>query len=235
MAESDRSTARQLVQEGMEVFREGNVRRSIELFDQAESLVPGLAPFLWQRGISYYYDDQFQKASTQFRTDVQVNPLDVEEIVWDAASQLRIHPDEFPVPAAMSLPTGKQDRRNIMNTVYRLFRGEGTEQDLAVAGHASSARYVGYRMQSLGRLPPGPLPYMVYTDPSMISSHNPPRSIADEFYALFYLGLFCEARGEMTKAATYMRQAVRTNYARTIGRGDYMTSVARVHCMLRGW
>ena len=60
-------------------------------------------------------------------------------------------------------------------------------------------------------------------------------SLADEFYALFYLGLFCEARGETTKAASYMIQATSTRYANGAGRGDYMTAVARVHCQLRGW
>jgi len=59
-------------------------------------------------------------------------------------------------------------------------------------------------------------------------------SSADEFYSLFYLGLFCEARGEPGKAASYLRQAVRTRYA-TTGRGDYMTTFARIHCRLRGW
>ena len=60
-------------------------------------------------------------------------------------------------------------------------------------------------------------------------------SIADAFYALFYLGLYCEARGETSKAALYMSQAAATEYATGVGRGDYMTACARVHCHLRGW
>ena len=60
-------------------------------------------------------------------------------------------------------------------------------------------------------------------------------SIADEFYALFYLGLYCEARGETSKAASYMQQAATTEYATGVGRGDYMTTCARMHCTLRGW
>ena len=60
-------------------------------------------------------------------------------------------------------------------------------------------------------------------------------SIADEFYALFYLGLYCEARGETSKAALYMPQAAATEYATGAGRGDYMTTCARIHCNLRGW
>jgi hypothetical protein len=59
--------------------------------------------------------------------------------------------------------------------------------------------------------------------------------LSDDFYALFYLGLYCEARGEITKASEYMKQAVRTEYATSFGEKDYMTAVARVHCQLRGW
>lgn len=60
-------------------------------------------------------------------------------------------------------------------------------------------------------------------------------SITDEFYSLFYLGLYCEIRGETSKARTYMRAAEDSKYATGPGNGDYMTSCARVHCKLRGW
>jgi hypothetical protein len=53
-------------------------------------------------------------------------------------------------------------------------------------------------------------------------------SPADAFYALFYLGLFAEAVGETSKASMYMQQAIQTTYALVTGRGDYMTTVARV-------
>ena len=112
----DRSTARSLVFQGMEAFRNGDVEGSIRLFDQAERVQgPSLTPYLWQRGISYYYADDFAKASRQFRTDVQVNPSDTEEIVWDIASQLRLDPaTKFPVPNQLALPVGSRDRRRIM-------------------------------------------------------------------------------------------------------------------------
>ena len=60
-------------------------------------------------------------------------------------------------------------------------------------------------------------------------------SINDEFYSLFYLGLFCESRGETGKAENYMRAAVKTEYATKFGVRDYMTAVARVHCNERDW
>jgi hypothetical protein len=114
----DRAAARSLIVQGMEAFRRGDVTGSIQYFDRAEHAQgPSLTPFLWQRGISYYYADDFALASRQFRTDVQVNPSDVEEIVWDIASQLRMMDpaaQQFPVPNQMSLPPGMRDRRRIM-------------------------------------------------------------------------------------------------------------------------
>ena len=70
------------------------------------------------------------------------------------------------------------------------------------------------------------------TPPSFLSGSY--RRPSDVFYALFYLGLFAEARGEATKAEHYMLQAVAAPYAvGTLGRGDYMTTVARVRAVIR--
>jgi hypothetical protein len=134
---SDRNEARKFVSQGMETFRKGDVPQSIELFDRADVIDSSMRPFLWQRGLSLYYADRFKDASDQFRADVAVNPYDVEEIVWDIAAQLQLKPNDFPVPSSMALPPGSKDRRKIMATVYNLFRGEGTEEDLALAGHAA--------------------------------------------------------------------------------------------------
>ena len=137
---SNLDTARQYVRAGMQSFRQGRIAESITYFDQAQAAEPRLDPYLWQRGLSYYYANQFSQASQQFRRDVQVNPLDVEEIVWDIASQLRLHPEIFPVPNALTLPPNQTDRRPIMNVVYQLFQGQGTEQALARAGHDAPGR-----------------------------------------------------------------------------------------------
>uniref|UniRef100_A0A7S4R933 Uncharacterized protein n=2 Tax=Ditylum brightwellii TaxID=49249 RepID=A0A7S4R933_9STRA len=190
-----------LVNRGMNTFKQGNVAESIQYFDQAEGGggMSSITPFLWQRGISYYYADKFQEGSKQFRIDVKVNPLDVEEIVWDIACLNRLSSDNTtPKDQMMSLPKGKTDRRKIMSTVYSLFRGDGaTEHDLADAGHTGSQ--------------------------------------SDEFYSLFYLGLYCESKGERSKAEQYMKAAKNSSYATGYGAADYMTDCARVHCQLRGW
>eukprot|EP00560_Eucampia_antarctica_P007739 CAMPEP_0197827154 /NCGR_PEP_ID=MMETSP1437-20131217/4000_1 /TAXON_ID=49252 ORGANISM="Eucampia antarctica, Strain CCMP1452" /NCGR_SAMPLE_ID=MMETSP1437 /ASSEMBLY_ACC=CAM_ASM_001096 /LENGTH=265 /DNA_ID=CAMNT_0043427899 /DNA_START=159 /DNA_END=956 /DNA_ORIENTATION=- len=197
----DSLSAKQLVQKGMQRFIDGNVEGSIEYFDRADAAVPdgSLRPFLWQRGISYYYTNQFQEGSNQFKYDVKVNPLDVEEIVWDIGCLARLHPDDkFPPSQEMSLPKGRTDRRKIMGVVYSLFRGDGaTEHDLAMAGNGGSA--------------------------------------SDLFYSLFYLGLYCEIRGEDSKASNYMKAAAQSPYATGFGSRDYMSSVAKVHCQKRHW
>jgi hypothetical protein len=61
---------RQLVSLGMKTFSESRVQDSIELFDRADEAVPNgsLTPFLWQRGISLYYADQFEAGSNQVCT-----------------------------------------------------------------------------------------------------------------------------------------------------------------------
>lgn len=61
------------------------------------------------------------------------------------------------------------------------------------------------------------------------------RSPGEEFYALLYLGLFNEARGEDMKAENYMRSAVKSKYAKVVDSQDYMVDVAKVHCKLRHW
>jgi len=189
---------KQLVGLGMQRFRTGDVIGSIEAFDLAERKDASLRPYLWQRGLSYYYADMFQTGSDQFRYDVAVNPLDVEEIVWDIACLARMSKDgTVPKEKMMALPKGRSDRRKIMATVYSLFRGDGaTEADLAAVGLSSDS---------------------------------------DEFYANFYLGLYAEANGELSKASHYMSAAASSRYAKGVGSADYMTSCAKVHCKLRGW
>lgn len=112
MATAELPSSRQLIYQGMELFRQGDVKGSIEKFDA--TVPPGSKAYLWQRGLSYYYAEEFAKGSQQFRDDVLRSPLDVEEIVWDIACLLRLDSSAFPPPTMMSLPAGKTDRRSIM-------------------------------------------------------------------------------------------------------------------------
>ena len=134
-----------------------------------------------------------------------MNPIDVEEIVWDIACINRMHPNITTKQQSqqqrniMSLPQGKKDRRKIMGAVYSLFHDNdefNKEFHLALAGNRAT-------------------------------------TASDEFYALFYLALYCESKGEDTKAEYYMKDAVSSEYAKKSS--DYMVSVAKVHCHVRAW
>ena len=58
---------RTLIRQGMQSFRDGHVASSLAWFDRADAAVPdgSLRPYLWQRGISYYYLDMFEAGSDQ--------------------------------------------------------------------------------------------------------------------------------------------------------------------------
>lgn len=55
----------------------------------------------------------------------------------------------------------------------------------------------------------------------------------DAFYAWLYVGLWHEAHGGAEQAQAAITKAVGTQYARQSG--DYMASLARVHCQRRNW
>ncbi|MDD1417526.1 hypothetical protein MEN41_23965, partial [Dolichospermum sp. ST_con] len=55
---------------------------SIQDFDHAEKLDFQITPYLWQRGLSYYYAERFAEGAKQFEIDLTVNAQDVEETVW---------------------------------------------------------------------------------------------------------------------------------------------------------
>ena len=78
--------------------------------------------------------------------------------------------------------------------------------------------------------------HVVFSNDTQSGSHKCfQRSPGEEFYALLYLGLFNEAKGENAKAESYMRSAVQSKYAKVVGSQDYMVDVAKVHCKLRNW
>ena len=63
---------------------------SIRDFDAALALSPRLRPYLWQRGLSLYYAEQYEAGARQFRDDVAVNPNDTEEAIWAFLCEARL-------------------------------------------------------------------------------------------------------------------------------------------------
>jgi lipoprotein NlpI len=73
---------RAYIHRGMVHFKLANIDESIADFDIAEQLDSRLTPYLWQRGLSYYYAEKFADGAKQFEVDLSVNSQDVEETIW---------------------------------------------------------------------------------------------------------------------------------------------------------
>ncbi|PON14451.1 hypothetical protein C2W62_29030 [Candidatus Entotheonella serta] len=132
-------SANAYVQRGMMQFKLGRIEDSINDFDRAEQLNPALTPYLWQRGLSYYYAARFNEGARQFEVDLQVNGQEVEETVWRYLCQAQRHGAEV---ARENLLPVRNDPRPVMATVYDLLAGTSdTEALLAVARDHSERFY----------------------------------------------------------------------------------------------
>jgi lipoprotein NlpI len=108
------------IQRGMVSFQLGDIAASIDDFDRAEHLDPALTPYLWQRGIAYYYAERYEDGARQFEVDLTVNRHDVEETVWRYLCQAQV---VGPQAAREALLPVRHDPRPVMSWVSQLFAG----------------------------------------------------------------------------------------------------------------
>ncbi len=120
------------VRRGMVKFQLARVEASIRDFDRAEQLDPSITPYLWQRGLSYYYAQRFAEGAQQFELDLSVNSQDVEETVWRYLCLARLQGVE---KARHSLLPVKNDRRLVMRWVYDLYADNCTPEQVLDVGH----------------------------------------------------------------------------------------------------
>ncbi len=111
-------------------FKAGQIEASIDDFDRVVTLEPSQDPYLWQRGISYYYADRFADCRGQFERHRLVNPNDVENAVWHLLCAAAENGLESARKAM--LPVGP-DARRPMKEIDALFRGKGSVEDVETA------------------------------------------------------------------------------------------------------
>ena len=104
---ADSTSSAELVQQGMQRFRTADVSGSVQAFDDAIALRPGLSRLLWQRGLSLYYAERFSDCAKQFRDDIALNPQDAEEVTY----LINTH-----TPSVTRMDTSYQ--LNLHNTLY---------------------------------------------------------------------------------------------------------------------
>ncbi|MBK1987134.1 hypothetical protein A0J48_006210 [Sphaerospermopsis aphanizomenoides BCCUSP55] len=135
------------IRRGMVYFKLAKIAESIQDFDTAEKLDARLTPYLWQRGLSYYYAERFAEGAKQFEIDLTVNAQDVEETVWRYLCMARL---EGATEARNSLLPVKNDPRRIMRCVYDLFAGNCTTDDVLNVGKSEGLKGNFYSHLYLG-------------------------------------------------------------------------------------
>ena len=134
-------------------FRAGRITAAVQGFDRAALLAPAEAPFMWQRGIAQFYAGQFRECARMFASHRTVNPDDVENAAWHFLCVARA---ESPEAARRQLLPVGPDGRMPMREVYRMFKGELTqEQVMQAAGSNPSAQffarlYIGLYLDAIG-------------------------------------------------------------------------------------
>jgi hypothetical protein len=109
---------------GMTRFKLGMIQESIDDFDRSEQLDSTLTPRLWQRGLSYYYAEMYTEGAKQFRTDLSVNGIDIEETLWLFLCLARMDGIQVARTNIPSISPG--DSRRVLHDVYNLYAGRGS-------------------------------------------------------------------------------------------------------------
>ena len=139
--------AKAFIRRGMTLFKLAKIAESIEDFDTAEKLEPTLTPYLWQRGLSYYYAEKFAEGANQFEIDLTVNSHDVEETVWRYLCIARFQGVN---EAKNTLLEVRNDPRKVMRYIYDLFAGNCTAEDVLIAGESEGKQGRFYSHLYLG-------------------------------------------------------------------------------------
>lgn len=135
------------IQRGMVNFKLARIEASIQDFDKAEQIDSRFTPFLWQRGLSYYYAEKFEAGAKQFEIDLSVNAQDVEETIW---RYLCIAQFNGLTQAKQDLPPVRNDPRLIMQRVYELYAGVRSPEDVLATAMQQEKRGLFYGYLYLG-------------------------------------------------------------------------------------
>ncbi len=116
-----------LQRRGVERFFDAKISQSIADFDEVIALYPEQDPHHWQRGISYYYANEYEKGKAQFERHQTVNSQDVENAVWHFLCAVRAPGGSVKAARKALIPIDR-DTRIPMKEVHDLFAGRGTPE-----------------------------------------------------------------------------------------------------------
>ncbi|MEM7600803.1 MAG: hypothetical protein AAF357_05250 [Verrucomicrobiota bacterium] len=124
-----RVRAASLQRRGEARFFKADIDGSIADFDAYLAYFPEQDPHHWQRGLSYYYAEEYQQGKAQFERHQTVNTQDVENAVWHFICAVRAPGGSVEAAQADLIPI-QRDSRVPMKEVHALFAGKGSVQDV---------------------------------------------------------------------------------------------------------
>ncbi|CAN5746045.1 hypothetical protein BH11VER1_BH11VER1_28790 [soil metagenome] len=142
--QADDKDADTLFREGVTAFYEAKPAESVAAFDKLITMVPSIAPQLWQRGLSLYYAEKYHEGRKQFELHQTVNPNDVENAAWHF---ICVAKGEGVEAARKVLIPIEGDTRVPMKEVHDLFAGKGTEAQIMHAAEEGTAGSESLRNQ----------------------------------------------------------------------------------------
>lgn len=131
-SEAGQIRASALQRRGESRFFDADIKGSIADFDEVIKMQPSQDPHHWQRGLSYYYAEDYQKGKEQFERHQTVNTQDVENAVWHFLCAVRAPGGDVKAAEKELIPI-ERDSRVPMKEVHDLFAGRATEKDVLAA------------------------------------------------------------------------------------------------------
>jgi len=117
-------------------FENGRVAEAAAGFDNVVTIVPLLAPRLWQRGVTLFYAQRYDDCRAQWEITVKAYPEDVENAAWHYACVAKL---ESPAKARAALLPVAGDTRVPMKEIYEMLRGATSPDAVLKAAGATPA------------------------------------------------------------------------------------------------
>ena len=108
------------IKRGMLHFKLGRLTDSLKDFNKAEELNPQLTPYLWQRGLTYYYLGKYAKAARQFELHLSIQSQDIHNTLWFFLAMAQL--EDIYMARDCLLPVG-DNIDSYMQNIYLAFAG----------------------------------------------------------------------------------------------------------------
>lgn len=123
-------------QAGDAYLRAGRPEKAVHHFNEAVRMRPESEPYLWQRGIAFYFAGQYEQGKEQFESHRAVNPHDVENAAWHFVCAAKANSLKEAKEILLPAPG---DRRPPMKEILAYLKsGEAEAVEAAVESHRGS-------------------------------------------------------------------------------------------------